>query len=289
MVEISQKKLQSKNGLFRRVFFKWISYSVLSVLGLITIIPFVWMMATALKPAAEVITFPPTFIGSRFAFENFHDAWNFVPFGRYFFNTIFVAGSITLLELLTASLAAYAFARLRFPGRDVLFLLYLGTLMVPIQVTIIPQYILLNFFGWIDTYQALILPNAFTAFGTFLLRQFFLTIPFELEESGRIDGCSRFGLYWRIILPLSKPALATLAVFSFVNQWNNFLWPLIVSNSDSTKLLSVGLRAFQGQYGTEWHLMMAAAAITIIPTLLVFSFLQRYLAEGITISGMGGR
>ncbi|MCM3712978.1 carbohydrate ABC transporter permease [Alkalihalobacillus oceani] len=268
---------------------KLLSIIGISACALITLVPLVWMLATSLKIESEAITFPPTLIGSRLAFENFADAWNFIPFGRYFFNTIFVSVSIVILELLTASLAAYAFARLRFPGRDLLFVLYLSTLMIPVQVTIIPQFILMNYFGWIDTYQGLILPNAFTAFGTFLLRQFFLGIPYELEEAGRIDGCTRFGLYWRIILPLGKPALAALAVFSFVNQWNNFLWPLIMTNSVEMRVLSVGLQAFQLQYGTVWHLMMAAAAIAIIPSILVFVFLQRYLEEGITMSGMGGR
>lgn len=273
----------------RKRIIKAISVFGISIMALVVIIPLVWMIATALKPEKEVISFPPTLFGSKLAFENFYDAWNYIPFGIYFFNTIFVSVSIVILELLTASLAAYAFARLKFPGRDLLFLLYLATLMIPAQVTIIPQFILMNYFGWVDTYQGLILPNAFTAFGTFLLRQFFLGIPYELEEAGKMDGCSRFGLYWRIIIPLSKPALAALGVFSFVNQWNNFLWPLIMTNSEKMRVLSVGLQAFQLQHGTEWHLMMAAAAITIIPSIIVFVFLQRHLEEGITLSGMGGR
>lgn len=268
---------------------KTVSLILITICALITLIPLIWMIATSLKPESEAISFPPTLIGSEFAFRNYFEAWNFIPFARYFINTIFVSVSIVTLELLTASLAAYAFARLKFPGRDFLFLLYLGTLMIPIQVTIIPQFILMNYFGWVDTYQGLILPNAFTAFGTFLLRQFFMGIPYELEEAAKIDGCSRFGLYWRIILPLAKPALAALAVFSFVNQWNNFLWPLIMTNSETMRVLSVGLQAFQLQYGTLWHLMMAAAAITIIPSIIFFSFFQRYLEEGITMTGMGGR
>lgn len=188
-----------------------------------------------------------------------------------------------------SSLAAYAFARMQFRGRDILFLLYLGTLMIPGQVTIVPLFILMKYLNWVDTYQALILPGSFTAFGTFLLRQFFLSIPFELEDAARIDGCSRFGMYWRIILPLSGPALATLAIFTFIQQWNNFLWPLIVTNSDSMKTLPLGIAMFQTQNGTQWHLMMAASAIAIVPTLILFIFAQKYFVKGITLSGMGGR
>jgi multiple sugar transport system permease protein len=273
----------------QKAILKTISYIGLTICATLTLIPFIWMVLTALKPGNEVFTNPPTIIGSKLAWGNFAEAWNFFPFDRFFLNTVYVSAAITILELLTASLAAYAFARLRFPGRDKLFLLYLGTLMIPGQVTIVPQFILINYFGWIDTYQALILPNAFTAFGTFLLRQFFLTIPYELEEAARMDGCSRFGTFFRIILPLSKPALATLAVFSFVSQWNSFMWPLIITNTDEMKTLSVGLRMFQGVYSTEWHYMMAASSIAVVPTLILFAFLQRYLVEGITLSGLGGR
>jgi multiple sugar transport system permease protein len=273
----------------QKAILKTISYIGLTICATLTLIPFIWMVLTALKPGNEVFTNPPTIIGSKLAWGNFAEAWNFFPFDRFFLNTVYVSAAITILELLTASLAAYAFARLRFPGRDKLFLLYLGTLMIPGQVTIVPQFILINYFGWIDTYQALILPNAFTAFGTFLLRQFFLTIPYELEEAARMDGCSRFGTFFRIILPLSKPALATLAVFSFVSQWNSFMWPLIITNTDEMKTLSVGLRMFQGVYSTEWHFMMAASSIAVVPTLILFAFLQRYLVEGITLSGLGGR
>jgi len=266
-----------------------LSYTALSFLAFLMVMPFIIMIATALKPENELFSNPGALLGSKLAWENFTYAWNYIPFGRFFINSIFVSLTVTILEVLTSSLAAYAFARLRFPGRDLLFYLYLGTLMIPAQVTIVPQFILMNQFGWVDTYQALILPAAFTAFGTFLLRQFFLTIPFELEESARIDGCSRFGTYFRIILPLSKPALATLGVFAFVTQWNSFFWPLVITSSDEMKVLSVGLKMFQGIYGTEWHLMMAASAIVIIPSVIVFGVLQRYLVEGIQLTGMGGR
>lgn len=268
----------------KRLVMKTISYSGLSLLAFLTLLPFVWMILTALKPAEEL--FSSALFGSRLAWENFYSAWTYLPFDRFFLNTVLVSGAITILEVATSALAAYAFSRLKFPGRDMLFYLYLGTLMIPVQVILIPQYIIMDVLGWVNTYQGLILPMAFTAFGTFLLRQFFLTIPDDLEEAARMDGCSRFRIFIQIIIPLAKPALATLAVFSFVTQWNNFFWPLVMTNTAEMKTLSVGLRMFQGVYGTEWHLMMAASAIAIIPTLLVFTFLQRYLVEGITMTGM---
>ncbi len=180
---------------------KIVSYTLLTVFGLMFITPFLWMVATSLKPAADIFTMPPQWFGERFEWSNYKEAWDYFPFARFYINTAIVAIATVFLVLFTSSLAAYAFARLQFKGRDTLFLLYLGTLMIPGQVTIVPLFILMSAFEWVDTYQALILPGAFTAFGTFLLRQFFLTIPFELEDAARIDGCSRFGLYWRIILP----------------------------------------------------------------------------------------
>ncbi|HLH74874.1 MAG TPA: carbohydrate ABC transporter permease, partial [Chloroflexota bacterium] len=197
--------------------------------------------------------------------------------------------TVTFLEVLTSSLAAYSFARLEFPGRDRLFLIYLGTLMVPGQVTIIPNFLVMSLFGWINSYQALIIPAAFTAFGTFLLRQFFLSIPPELEQAARIDGCGYFGIYRHIILPLSGPALATLAIFSFNAQWNSFLWPLIVTNSDDFRTLTVGLSYFQDEYSTQFNYMMAGSVLNIIPILIIFLLLQRYFVRGIALSGITGR
>lgn len=268
---------------------KTISYTGLTVMALLMILPFVYMLSTALKPEDEIFNTAGALVGSRLAWENFSKAWTYVPFNRFFLNTLLVASSVTALTVTTSSLAGYAFARLRFPGRDILFYLYLGTLMIPAQVVVIPQYIMMNAFKWVDTYQALIVPAAFTAFGTFMLRQFFMSIPFELEDAARIDGCSRFGTFARIILPLSKPALASLAIFSFVGQWNSFFWPLIIINTDEMKTISVGLKMFQGVYGTEWHLMMAGSAIVVIPTIIVFVLFQRHLVEGIAMTGMGGR
>jgi multiple sugar transport system permease protein len=247
------------------------------------------MVLTAFKSAPEVAANPPTWWPREWHAENFVAAWNFAPFGRYLLNSLIMAGGIAILQTVTSAFTAYAFARLKFRGRDLLFLLYLGTLMIPPQVTVIPQFILVREFGWIDTYQGLIIPQAFTAFGVFLLRQFFLGIPFELEDAARVDGATRFGCFWRIILPLSGPALATLAVFAFLFHWNNLLWPLIVANTDATIPIVVGLRQFQGQYGTDWNLLMAAAAIATIPVVVVYLLAQRWFVRGITLSGFGGR
>ncbi|MBS4206056.1 carbohydrate ABC transporter permease [Lederbergia citrea] len=266
-----------------------LNYILLLMVGSIFLIPFLWMLATSVKPPNEIFSIPPKWFGNKFEWRNYAEAWEYFPFLRFYLNNIIISVTSVFLVLLTSSLAAYAFARMQFRGRDTLFLLYLGTLMIPGQVTIVPLFMLMKYLNWVDTYQALILPGSFTAFGTFLLRQFFLSIPFELEDAARIDGCSRLGMYWRIILPLSGPALVTLAIFTFISQWNNFLWPLIVTNSDTMKTLPLGIAMFQTQNGTQWHLMMAASAIAIIPILILFIFAQKYFIKGITLSGMGGR
>src|SRR5947208_5448616 len=250
--------------------------------------PFLWMISTSLKREGDVFAFPPQWIPNPVQFNNYPETWQTAPFGSYLFNTVFVSVSVCCLELLTCSLAAYAFARLRFTGRDKLFLLYLGTLMIPGQVTIIPNFVLMKYLGWTDTYMALIIPPAFTAFGTFLLRQFFLTIPSELEEAAKIDGASYPRIWATIILPLSGPALSTLAVFAFMAQWNNFLWPLIVTNSNSMRTFTVGLRFFVDEYSTKYHLLMAGSVMSIIPIILVFVFFQRYFVRSIKLTGMGG-
>jgi multiple sugar transport system permease protein len=267
----------------------YFAYATLVALAFLTLIPVIWMVLTAFKTQSEVLARPPTWIPTSWHPENFQAAWNFAPFGRYLGNTFLMAGGVMVLETLTSALAAYAFARLRFRGRDALFLLYLGTLMIPAQVTIIPRFILMDRLGWVDTYQGLIIPQAFSAFGTFLLRQYFLGIPRELEDAARIDGASRWECFRRVILPLSGPALATLAVFIFLYQWNNLLWPLIMTNADDKRTIAVGLRQFQGQYATDWNLLMAAATMATIPVVLLYVAAQRWFVRGITLSGFGGR
>jgi multiple sugar transport system permease protein len=267
----------------------YVVFAVLAGTAVVTLIPIVWMLLTALKTPAEVSADPPTWFPETLRWANFRDAWNFAPFGRYLINSLVMAGGIALTQVVTSALAAYAFARLRFPGRDFLFYVYLGTLIIPPQVTVIPQFLIVRELHWVDTYAGLIIPQAFTAFGVFLLRQFFIGIPFELEEAARIDGASRWGCFWRIILPLSGPALATLGIFAFMWHWNNLLWPLIVSNTDKTIPIVVGLTRFQGEHGTDWQLLMAASVVATIPVLVAYFAAQRWFVQGIATSGFGGR
>jgi multiple sugar transport system permease protein len=265
------------------------TYLLLSAAAVVMLLPFVWMLSTSLKTPSSVFVYPPEWIPKPVEWTNYLQVTRVMPFLRYVLNTAAVATSITLLHLTVSSLAAYAFARLRFPGRNRLFLAYLATLMVPGQVTLIPNFLIVKYLGWIDTYQALIIPQIFSAFGTFLLRQFFLTIPNELEDAARIDGASSFAIYWRIVLPLSGPALATLGVFTFTAQWNNFLWPLIVINDEQMRTLTVGLRALVGEFTVQYPLLMAGSVISILPMLIIFVVAQRFFVRGIALTGLGGR
>ena len=226
-----------------------------------------------------------TFQTAPWGFRGFHIEYAFLAF---FLNSILVSAIVTIGQVFTSSLAAYAFARLKFPGRDLLFFGYLGTMMVPFVVTMIPVFALFNLMRLYDTYASLILPAMFSAYGTFMLRQFFITIPVELEEAAQLDGCTRWGIYKSIIMPLSKPALATLATFTFLQAWNNFMWPLIMIDSDQRKPLMLGLHTFMGRYSTDWTLLMAASVMAMIPVILVFLFGQRFFQKGIVMSGIKG-
>ena len=255
----------------------------------VMLLPFLWMLSTSLKRPPEIFTYPPVWIPKEIAWDNYRSAIGAMPFGRFYLNSLFVATSVTILQLLTSSLSAFAFARLRFRGREPLFLLYLATLMIPFQVTMIPNFILMRYLGWFDTYQALILPPAFSAFSTFLLRQYFLSIPMDLDEAARIDGATSWRIWWQVTLPLSGPVLAALAIFVFLNSWNDFLWPLIITNSIEMRTLPVGLSAFQSQYGVRWNLLMAGSVIAMLPVLLVYIAGQKWFVRGVTLTGMGGR
>jgi multiple sugar transport system permease protein len=266
-----------------------ISYVLLTILAILFLIPFFGMVSTSLKPEKEVLLLPLRLFGTHIEWENYIRAWTFFPFGQFLYNSLYVAILTSLLVGITSSMAGYAFSRIRFKGRELFFTLYLGTLMIPQQVTVIPLFLIIKKFGWYDTYTALIMPMAFTAFGTFLMRQFLMTIPYELEDAGRIDGCGPAGLFIKIILPMAKSGIATLFVFTFISSWKSFLWPLIISSSDRVKTLPFGIYMFSGQYGTDWSGLMAAASIAIIPSFLIYVFFQKYLVEGITMTGMGGR
>ncbi len=267
---------------------------LLLILGsIVMVMPFLWMISTSLKPADEVYTFPPQWIPSTLVLQNYVRAWNAAPFARYFFNSTVIAIAVTLGTLVTSSLAAYAFARIRFPGRNLLFAVYLGSMMIPHQMTIIPSYLVLSGLGGItpalglDTYFALIAPFIASAFGVFLLRQSFMTLPNELEDAAILDGCGKLGFLWRIVIPLSRPALATLGLFSFMGNWNSYLWPLIVTNSNNMRTVQIGLRYFVGQEGnSQWASLMAAAVFVSLPIVIVYLFVQKQFVQGIAGTGI---
>lgn len=260
------------------------------VAACVFLFPFFWMVSTALRLDREVFAVPPLLWPGKVRWHNFIEAWEYLPFGRFFLNSAFVAGTITMIVLIVSTLAGYAFARLRFPGRANLFLIYLGTLMVPQAVIVIPLFLMMSAIGWVDTYQGLIVPMAFSSFGTFLMRQFFLTIPQELEDAALIDGASHLRILTQVVLPLSMPAIGLLALFTFTGQWNSFLWPLIEVNGPEHATLPLGLTLFQGQQGTQWNYMMAGATISMLPGLLLTILMHRYIFKGVAIgSGFGGR
>jgi multiple sugar transport system permease protein len=267
----------------------WANTAAIAVVALIFTFPFIWMFFTALKPEDEVFSSRPAFIGSEVRWQNFSDAWTLVPFGRFIFNGFFVSILGALLSIIVAVLSAYAFSRLRFKFRDRLFLLYVLTLVLPQEVLVVPLFIMMNKLGLVDTYAALIVPFAFTAFGTFLMRQFFLTIPLEYEEAALIDGASRFRTLWSVLLPQLTAPLSVLAVFSFIGYYNSYLWPLIVINSQDLATVPLGLSMFTGERGTQWSLMMAAATLAVIPSLIIVALLQRQLIKGVALGGFGGR
>lgn len=277
------KKTPNKSlQLLRKILFHVLVYAA----ALATLAPFLWMISTSLKDLNDIFVYPPKWLPSKFHFENFKRAFQAAPFGRYYLNSVFVAVSVTIGQLITCSMAAFAFARLKFWGRDVLFMIFLGTMMIPGQVTMIPTFMVLHWLGWIDTYKALIVPGLASAFGTFLLRQFFLTIPKELEEAAYIDGCSRFKVLWKIIIPLSKPALATLAIFTFMGVFNDFMWALIVISGDEMRTVQLGLAIFRDRYLTDWDLMMAGSVTATLPILVIFFVAQKWFIKGITLSGL---
>jgi multiple sugar transport system permease protein len=270
----------------------WVGKTILRIiliLGAITmVIPFLWMLSTSLKDLTDAISIPPQLIPNPIVWSNYSAVFQYVPFGRFFINTIAMATGRTAGQLITCSLAAYGFARVRFPGKEAIFILYLAALMIPFQVIVVPEFILIRWLGWINTFQALIVPGMFSAFGTFLLRQFFLTLPRSLEEAAILDGCSLFGILWRIILPLSKPALSALIIFTFLWSWNDFLWPLVATSSNDMQVLSVGLLTLQGQYSTNWPYLTAGAVMASLPMLALFIALQKQFVQGIALTGVKG-
>jgi len=295
--EVSEQVVQEKTASWfylgkkrRRQIADIAAWLVLAIGAAVAVFPFLWMVSTSLKDISEVYTFPPTFVPEVWRPGNYIEAWRRIPFATFFKNSAVVSGSVALGQMFTCSLAGFAFSRLRFPGRDKIFLIYLATMMIPFAVIMIPLYIVMRWLNWVDSHLALIVPAMVSVFGTFLMRQFFLSTPQELIDAGRIDGCSYFRIYWTIMVPLAKPALATLGILTFMNTWNDFLWPLIVISTVPQKTLPLGLLMFveQSAMKTPWNLMMAAGTFSILPILVVFTLGQKYYVQGIVTSGLKG-
>ena len=262
-------------------------YATLTAIATCALFPILWAMSGSLKTAGEVTM--PTLFPAHPQWSNYRDVFAVMPFWRMFFNSVLYAACVSIGQVFFCSLAGYAFARLRFRGRDTLFVLYLGTLMVPLTVTVIPQFILMRVAGLTDTPWAMIVPGLFgSAFGTYLMRQFFRTLPDELEEAAILDGCSPWQIYWRILLPHAKPAVMVLAVLTWVNVWNDFLWPLLMIQRNSIATLTLGLVRMQGEYTARWPVLMAASILILLPLLLVYAVAQRAFIRGIAVTGLGG-
>ncbi|TNB48677.1 carbohydrate ABC transporter permease [Martelella lutilitoris] len=263
-------------------------YALIIVITIIMLLPFAWMLSASLKFNREVFEFPIHWIPENPRWENYVQIWTKIPLGLFVFNTAKITIMVTLLQLFTSSFAAYAFAKLKFPYRDVLFLGYIATIAMPWQVYMVPQFILMREFGLYNTHWALIALQAFTAFGVFLMKQFYMSIPDELCEAARVDGMNEYQIWWKIMLPLSKPALSTLTIFTFVFAWNDFLGPMIYLTKTDLKTIQIGLRMFISQYSAEYGLIMAASVVAIIPVLAVFLALQRFFVEGVANAGIKG-
>ena len=265
-----------------------IIYGVLVVLVIALLVPFFWMVSSSLKENNQVLTVPIQWIPQEFVWSNYTEIWTRIPMMGYLQNSLYLAVIITCLQVLTGSLAAYGFSKVRFPGRDVLFLAYIGTIAVPWQAYMVPQYIMMQQLGLTNSFTALILLQAFGAFGVFLMRQYYMTIPDELCEAARIDGLSEYGIWARVILPLSKPALASLALLTFVNTWNDYMGPFIYLTSNRLWTVQLGLRSFVGQFDAEYAMIMTGSVISVVPILIIFLIGQRYFIQGIATSGMKG-
>jgi len=264
-----------------------IAHIVLFVAGLSFLMPFVWMIVTSLKPATQIFVWPPTWIPRPVVWQNYVEAVTTIPFARYLGNTIYIALFNVVGILISCPLVAYGLSRIEWPGRDFLFMVVLASMMLPYAVLMIPTFLIFNALGWIGTFKPLIVPAFLGApFFIFLLRQFFMTIPFDLSDAATIDGCSEFSIFWHIVLPLSKPALATVALFTFIANWQDFLGPLIYLRDESQYTLSLGMQRFLSEHGAKWAQLMAVSTLTVVPIVLLFFFTQRTFIEGITFSGI---
>jgi multiple sugar transport system permease protein len=259
---------------------------VLLALAFVFLFPIFWLVTGAFKPSDDIIANPPLLWPQRWTLDNFSQVFTTAPFARWIFNTTLVATVVTAFGLLFHSMAAYSLARLKYPGRGILFVGIVSTLMITFPVILVPLFILVKDLGWINTYWALIIPNIFNAYGIFLLRQFYLGIPRELEEAAIIDGTSLVGVYYRIILPLSRPILSALGVFFFLANWNFFLWPLVVTTDPNLQVLQVGIATFSTQFGSAWNLILAASLVATLPIVVLFAFFQKYIVESVKMQGL---
>lgn len=267
---------------------KIVIYIFLILIASITLLPLVWMLSASLKLETQVFSVPIQWIPENPQWSNYVKIWQKIPLALFTFNSIKLTVIITFIQLITSSFAAYGFSKCQFRGRNTLFACYIITIAIPWQVYMLPQYIIMNKMHLVDTHLSIILLQSFTAFGVFLLRQFYMSIPDELLEAARIDGLSEYGIYARIVLPLSKPALATLTIFSFVGVWNDFMGPMIYFNSTSVKTIQLGIRMFISQYSAEYNLIMAASVIALIPVFVIYVAFQRFFIQGIATSGLKG-
>jgi multiple sugar transport system permease protein len=277
----------------QRLAIRWARQFLLNALiaagGIIMLLPLIWLAVSAAKPMEEIFTVPITWIPKKFVFvENVRAVFKAVPFGRYYFNSVFVATSVTLMTLLFCSLAGFSFAHYHYPGRDALFLFVIATMMIPFPIVVIPLFVIVKQLGMLDSYSALIIPTAVSAFGVFLMRQFIMTIPGELIDAGRIDGCSEPMIFLRIVVPLIKPALASLAIFTFLGNWGSFFWPLVVIGKDQYRTLPLGLTYFRSNYITYWNQLFAASFLATVPVVIVFILFQGWFYKGMVMSGFKG-
>ena len=265
------------------------AHAVLIVFGIAFMLPFVWMVSSSLKPNVDIFELPVRLIPKTFRLENYIDATNAIPFWQYLYNSVYYTVFATIGSVLSNTFIAYGFARVRWKGRNVLFIIVIATMMLPFQVRMIPLYILFAKLGWLNSFLPLIVPNFFgNAFYIFLMRQFMMTLPRELDDAARIDGASEWGIFWRIAVPLSKPAILTVAIFEIIHTWHDFIGPLVYLRHPTKYTLSIGLRLYFTQYGAEWGLLMAAAAMFTIPMVIFFFLAQRAFIEGITLTGLKG-
>ena len=274
---------------FRKLLKRLFVHLVLVGVGISFLLPFYWLISTSLKADDQLFQMPPAWVPSPIQWENYPKALSYIPFLSYMKNTLFICMMTVLGTIISCSLVGYSFSRIQWRGRNVFFIIMLSTMMIPFQVTMIPVLIIFKTLGWVGSFKPLIVPSFLgSAFFIFLLRQFFMTIPYELSDAAKIDGCSEFGIYSRIILPLAKPALATVVLFTFIGAWNDFLGPLIYLSKESQYTLSLGLQAFISQHGAEWSLLMAASTVMIMPIVVLFFFTQKTFIQGITLTGLKG-